>query len=74
VRTVKRIEFAVDADKVFWCACERCGALGPCVTEHRYDDCAGELVSVRYGIRGCCRPGIVWQIRGADPRDWEAVV
>ena len=73
MRTPTQTEFADDAHTVTWCACERCGAPGPSVICHRYNDHVSETLRLRTGI-GCCGPSVLPQVGRGVPRDGEAVL
>lgn len=74
MRTLGRTEFSDEAYTVIRCACERCGAPGPCVTSRRYDDHAIEMLRVRSGMGGCCGPCVLRHIRRGARGERKAAV
>ncbi len=74
MRTLKQPEFADETNTVFWCACERCGAPGPCITAHPGDDDVGELLRIRTCVEGICGACGMRPIRRRAPQERDAVV
>lgn len=74
MRTLKQAGFAGEACQIEWCACVRCGALGPCLTTYGYDDRVKGVVGLRYWPVGCCGPGMPRQIRRGGLKDQELIV
>lgn len=54
MRTLTQTGFADDTYTVMWCACEWCGAPGPCVTGHGCNPGVSDIPRARSAVGGCC--------------------